>query len=679
MSMLQVKFEQDVRAQNVQVVAEVLNTRLEQVKQIVLWADRAVHLDLEPGEYLVRAQLPSGEVLRKTVKVGAKSPAKVTLSGTRPPHEVLGLQHFLGHLATIAAPMSPENVEGTWLRLWSCVEGQWKSEPWAGAVPAGDEWGLIARISLTIDRVWLLQIGGDRVPHRFIAVPPSGQLEILLRGTTRNTVWNGGITIRLATLDAELEALMQYQASGAAESANAVGEEVAKRAEDYASDKLRNPNGAALGFYYLLSRQDLKRVHEWPHNFANWTPWLPDAAILYAMQLLMSREPDSRSIARDMLIRAAGSAVPVYTKGLRYVWDQLCTYKQDPNTPQNEGIDRGLERIEAYAAAADWNEPRTTFFGARPDAPEPTLLFGPSDSRDAVYPQLQMRSPRVPTAFVPAGASEVMLVEEAQRKLPSAVEQLHRMYGGELLGYLRARCPRTEDAQDIAQETWIEVLRRIDQFNPARGNFSAFVKYWAGIAALRWQREKKNAFEQTLLFSELASRCPEALKEEGIEAIASSVRAAKPDPEEMFASYERYSSFLRITFKTPSPPHQLLAFGFCKLLDWKPQRLVRELSDLLLVHLEDLFERAYLNEVPEERSLVNEAMRDLRAAMGRTLASAVTDPTTLSTYKELASQPIGGTRLRDYYRGDAEQNVSHWVYAVRRRVLSTLSPHGRIS
>jgi len=675
MSTLQVKFEQDVQAENVQVVAEVLNTRLEQVKQIVLWADRPVHLDLEPGEYLIRAQLPSGEVLRKAVKLGAK-PSKVTLSGTRPPHEVLGLQHFLGHLATVAAPILPETLEGTWLRLWSCVEGQWKSEPWRGPVPVGDEWGMVARLTLTIDRVWLLQVGGERVPHRFIAVPPAGQLEVLLRGTTRNTNWNGGITVRAATLDAELEALVQYQASGAAESASAVGEEVAKRAEEYASDKLRNPNGAALGFYYLLSRQDLKRVHEWPRNFANWTPWLPDAAIIYAMQLLMSKDRENRSTAKDMLIRGADLAIPVYTRGLRFVWDQLCSYKLDPNTPQNEGIDRALQRIEAYAAAVDWNEPRTTFFGETPDAPQPGLIFGASDSPEAVYPQLQLRGPRVSTAIVPTGASEMALVEEAVRGRQSSFDQLHSLYEREVLGYLRARCPRTEDAQDIAQETWVEALRRIDQFNPARGNFSAFLKYWAGIAALRWQRKKKNTFEQTLLFSELASRCPEALKEEGIEAIASSVREARPDPEQMFASFEQYSSLLRITFKTPSPPHQLLVFGFCKLLDWKPQRLVRELSDMVLSELEDRFERAYLNEVPEERSLVNEAMRALRVSMGRTLAGAVTDPTTLSTYKELASQPIGGTRLRDYYRGDPEQNVSHWVYAVRRRVLSAVSAQG---
>jgi predicted nucleic acid-binding protein len=91
----------------------------------------------------------------------------------------------------------------------------------------------------------------------------------------------------------------------------------------------------------------------------------------------------------------------------------------------------------------------------------------------------------------------------------------------------------------------------------------------------------------------------------------------------MFASLEQYSSLLRITFKTPSPPHQLLVFEFCKLLDWKPQRLVRELSDLQLAELEDRFERAYLKEIPEEQSLVSEAMHDLRVAKGHTFADAV--------------------------------------------------------
>jgi hypothetical protein len=56
------------------------------------------------------------------------------------------------------------------------------------------------------------------------------------------------------------------------------------------------------------------------------------------------------------------------------------------------------------------------------------------------------------------------------------------------------------------------------------------------------------------------------------------------------ASRAVFDELLQLTFATRSPPHQLVAFGSCKLLEWQPQQLIEELSDVplhaLVMHLQ---------------------------------------------------------------------------------------------
>lgn len=46
-----------------------------------------------------------------------------------------------------------------------------------------------------------------------------------------------------------------------------------------------------------------------------------------------------------------------------------------------------------------------------------------------------------------------------------------------------------------------------------------------------------------------------------------------------------HDKLLRIIFQCCAKPHQLIAFGFNKLLEWTPQEIVRELSNDLLKEL----------------------------------------------------------------------------------------------
>jgi DNA-directed RNA polymerase specialized sigma24 family protein len=672
MNSIQIKVAGQVPVPDTQVIAEVFNTDLEQVKEVVFSAREEIKLELKPGRYLLRARLPSGETLRRQIDLRSKTPPKeVILWWTQSSSDQDSPQPASG-MSSSQAPLSSELIASTWFCLWSWKDNRWQSEKWSHPAPAGDDNNIVSNLELPVNQVWLLQIGGDLVPHRFVVIPPVSQVEVRLRGTTRNNLWNGGIALDLITRESEIRALMQFMASGAAESAAAVGRKIATHSEKYAGN---SPDGVALWCYYLLSKRDLAQLRHWPGDFMRRNTWLPDAAVIDAMQLLMTPEHASRPEIKDMLVRAAASAVPAYTRGFRYLLDEINAYNAAADAPQkDDATDEAFARIHAYASAVDWTESRTSFFGRTPDQPSSSLKFGECHSLDAVYLHAPAPAMLVPRAQMPVGRSlpESTLVEQSGKHVESARQQLHELCKSEILGYLRVRCGQ-EDAEEIAQMAWAEVLERIDTFNPDRGNFSAFVRYWAGIVALRWFHEKKIRSGRLLLFSELQSNFFDFPEDENRPHLEEQIETERPDAERVLVTQQSFIALFEATFfNTASPPHQLLAFGFCRLLDWRPKDFVAEQSDRSLKQLADEFERLYVFQLPAQTSRIKTACASLRKTLTLPLSGATNDRATLAAYRELSSRPTAETKFSDYYRENPEQNISHWIYAVRRRVLSAL-------
>ena len=55
---------------------------------------------------------------------------------------------------------------------------------------------------------------------------------------------------------------------------------------------------------------------------------------------------------------------------------------------------------------------------------------------------------------------------------------------------MRVRVRDDATAEDLVQDTWAEVLRRADTFDPALGSFWTFTKIWADIVVRRHWDEK---------------------------------------------------------------------------------------------------------------------------------------------------------------------------------------------
>ena len=269
-----------------------------------------------------------------------------------------------------------------------------------------------------------------------------------------------------------------------------------------------------------------------------------------------------------------------------------------------------------------------------------------------------------------APASDVAdLVERARGGDRDAFDRLHTTYERAIFGFVRVRLANDEDAHDVAQETWLQVWQKLPTYDPARASFVTFVKYWAGVLLLRAYERRDRRRGVEVLAQDLVKRIPELAEMDGASDIFDRLAArSEPDPEPS-EMREVYGELLQATFSSPSPPHQLVAFGFIKCLGWTPRRVAAEVSDAALDSCAHHLERGYLDVSQLPDHLVRPAFDVLRQRLKLRLAEAVADAKTQATYPELLERVVGTTCLRDYYTGDdPSADLTQWWYAVYRRV-----------
>ena len=143
----------------------------------------------------------------------------------------------------------------------------------------------------------------------------------------------------------------------------------------------------------------------------------------------------------------------------------------------------------------------------------------------------------------------------------------------------------------------------------------------------------------------------------------------KTDIPPSIEAAESYRNLLVRTFGSHAPPHQLLAFGFCKLLEVTPRRFVDAFSEVTLDDLAERFEAEYRSEVPTQAAEIESALSGLRFDLRYPLSAVLRESATYATYRHLLDRKAGETRPSDYYQEAPEQSVSHWIYAIRRKIV----------
>jgi hypothetical protein len=122
---------------------------------------------------------------------------------------------------------------------------------------------------------------------------------------------------------------------------------------------------AAIGGYCRLRAARFEELHNWTKNLDESFDWLPDGAVIHAWHRLQGESPDLRS-ARARLLEAERRGLPLFTSGLRLLFDGLSAFNRQDTADRD--TEQALLRLRPYAAAADRRAP-TTFTGKSPTEP----------------------------------------------------------------------------------------------------------------------------------------------------------------------------------------------------------------------------------------------------------------------------------------------------------------------
>jgi DNA-directed RNA polymerase specialized sigma24 family protein len=262
---------------------------------------------------------------------------------------------------------------------------------------------------------------------------------------------------------------------------------------------------------------------------------------------------------------------------------------------------------------------------------------------------------------------ETALATQAAQGDEGAFEELRTAFKSSLEGFIRVRANNDDDAQEIAQDTWLRFWKSVKNYDPARAGCLTFLRTIANSALADYYRRNYRPAE--ILFSELQQRYSESGEEAEIGELLASLApgAILCAPDATSGLLEDLA--LRLVFSSSSPPHQLIAFGFAERLGWKPQAIVEELSEDLLRALERTLEEAYVTTSQVSSTVIRARFKPLRECMANRVDSVIKEAKTREVCQEFLECVVGDTVLRQYYTHNPTQEISHWCQAVRRRVV----------
>jgi len=262
------------------------------------------------------------------------------------------------------------------------------------------------------------------------------------------------------------------------------------------------------------------------------------------------------------------------------------------------------------------------------------------------------------------------------------IDELVRSHEKALFGYFRARVADDSTAADLAQDTWIEVLRRADTFDPEIAGFWTFAKNWARFVLLRY-------YERSQRDSILATGGPKRGEDDEPDGISADVidderfgigsqerRNATASAADTLADAERFRLLLWAAMTCRRPPHERIVFGFSRL-EWRPAEMVAELSDAKLGDLLVRLQADYRAVAPTVDT--SDAFSPLVKQMGERLVDLLRDKRTKDSLAGLLERVVGGTFLREYYAPGSrpEDRIVNWWAAVKLSALKRLESCGR--
>jgi len=308
----------------------------------------------EPGRYLVRVTLPSGESLAETATVPESSAVTLDFGAAARPKlaavpelrergvALRGLDFGFSLESAVGEDIAPET--GISYGLF---------QRWTGNPPAADTLVIAGRTETSISFPGDLAVarhpGWDarssewrpllvcvKLPDAdaLVVWPPSSGNQPLHLEDDPSPGANPAAAPLLAsiqTADKAVAALYAYARGGRLDT-------VRQQAESLLGAKLDNPVNATLAAY-TLKKIGAERP-DWLANLANAFPHLPDGALLYGWHLI--RDDQARQ-ARGFFLTALARGIPMYSEGIRLLRDGLSFLN---------GLEGGDAELQAAVARA---------------------------------------------------------------------------------------------------------------------------------------------------------------------------------------------------------------------------------------------------------------------------------------------------------------------------------------
>jgi len=330
-----------------------------------MWLQSNVrNISLEKGTYLVRLTIGTNHTLERIVEVNDEIETRVEFAEERD-----DIRFSVGDVAFnegsfIRSEFVVDDGESIHDTLKKTLPFKWRNwnfqgRIWLSASNDGRKisWKrMLHGMPVPYDKLQILELPLSREKSLFVSIPAEHELLVRERDNdlSRHTADHYKISISLSNSVAQT--LLSLITRGDMISARTLFN--VKDAENLLLKKKSDPIAAVVGGYYLLKTNELEYIHNWANNLANWFEWLPDGCIIHAWQMILNKEEQKDKI-KERLVQAVKRGIPVFTEGLRLLYDGLTMLSYDYSRENNE-VEMALNRVKIYMKAADMSKKYTT-------------------------------------------------------------------------------------------------------------------------------------------------------------------------------------------------------------------------------------------------------------------------------------------------------------------------------
>jgi hypothetical protein len=336
----------------------------------------------EPTEFMlpssddpvfVRLAWPSGKIETKRVELKGKKEDEVTFddASIRRNEWSSWAVPRLNEETSLAqtsesVPVAIDRYNRVWLRLWRRKNGSWVDSDIHPTAKFKNDAARQIEFDLK-PGAWLLQLGGARVPWRFVSLPGGGPCRVLLTPNESIDPRSDPLKVVVSGFRNGAETLLEFLSRDSLSAATSLS----TWAMNLLRDKFNDPVAATIAAYYVLRVGTWREVPEWwLGNLSESFTWLADGPLIRCVVDLRRglQNAEAAGRARFNLLEAMGRGYPLFVEGLSLLQEARAVL----------GGDDAVEsaKIESLVASRAWAGGSLSFYGELPDHPSPTKMVG---------------------------------------------------------------------------------------------------------------------------------------------------------------------------------------------------------------------------------------------------------------------------------------------------------------